>query len=189
MNNDIKQILAVLDRLVAVHQRGFWDYVTIVAVVLTFFVLIWYTRETYKLRVAADKQYDVAITPILTIVPVPRNIAVIPAIRNVGNGPAFNISIEAANIEQQAKLDFSFPDILVQNECVELTLFLRKSNGARQIYTQDDITTNIVQGHLPETIPLTITYDGVNRQKYCTSMVLEHKSELLFYRFVQHSKG
>jgi hypothetical protein len=71
VNNDLKQLLAALDRLVAAHQRGVWDYVSVIAVVLTLLVLIWYTVETYMLRVAAVKQLGVATTPILMIAPVP----------------------------------------------------------------------------------------------------------------------
>jgi hypothetical protein len=42
--------------LVAAHQKGTWDYVSTVAVVLTLIVLVWYTLETYKLRKAAQDQ-------------------------------------------------------------------------------------------------------------------------------------
>lgn len=38
------------------QQKGPWDYIATVAVVLTLIVLIWYTIETYKLRKAAQAQ-------------------------------------------------------------------------------------------------------------------------------------
>jgi hypothetical protein len=88
MNNDLQQLIAEIDKLVAAHQRGAWDYVSVIAVVLTFIVLIWYTVETYRLRLAAVNQLAVATTPILMIAPVQGPKGAVPAIRNVGNGPA-----------------------------------------------------------------------------------------------------
>jgi hypothetical protein len=84
-------------RLVAAHQRSFWDYVSVIAVVFTLIVLVWYTIETHRLRVAAVRQYDVAITPIVMIATVQQARGEVLAIRNVGYGPAFNISIETGN--------------------------------------------------------------------------------------------
>lgn len=56
MNPDLNKIAHALDRLVALQQKGPWDYVATIAVVLTLIVLIWYTVETYKLRRAAQAQ-------------------------------------------------------------------------------------------------------------------------------------
>ena len=187
MNNDIKQVLAVLDRLVAAHQRGLWDYVSVIAIVLTLFVLIWYTNETYKLRVAAVGQLDVAMTPILMIAPVQEPKGALPAIRNVGNGPAFNISIEAGKVGEAAKLTFFHSGVLAGNELQVLHLTLQQPERERQMFTHDDIVANITQGHLPPTLPLTITYNGANGQRYATTMAMEFRSELLFYRFGKHA--
>ena len=187
MNNDLQQVLAALDRLVAAHQRGVWDYVSVVAVVLTLIVLIWYTIETYRLRVAAVNQLGVATTPILMIAPIQQAKGAVPAIRNVGNGPAFNISIEAGNVGAQAKLNFYHPDILAGNELQVLHRILEQADRQRQMFTHDDIVANFAQGHLPTTIPLTITYDGANGQRYSTTATMEYKSEMLFYQFGRHA--
>src|SRR5438270_1250062 len=56
MNPDLNRIAAALDRLVAAQQKGPWDYVATIAVLLTLGVLIWYTVETYRLRLAAQDQ-------------------------------------------------------------------------------------------------------------------------------------
>jgi hypothetical protein len=187
VNNDIKQVLAALDRLVAAHQRGPWDYVSIIAILLTLIVLIWYTIETYKLRVAAVNQLGVAITPIVMIAPIQEAKGAVPAIRNVGNGPAFNISIESGNIGEQSKLTFFHSDVLAGNELQVLHLTLQQPERERQMFTHDDIVTNIAQGHLPPTLPLTITYNGANGQGYTTMMAIEVRSELLCYQFGKHT--
>jgi len=56
VNPDLHPIVQSLNRLVAAQQKGPWDYVSTVAVVLTLLVLIWYTYETYRLRKAAQDQ-------------------------------------------------------------------------------------------------------------------------------------
>ena len=56
MDPNLNAIASSLDRLVMLQQKGPWDHVATVAVVLTLAVLIWYTIETYKLRKAAQAQ-------------------------------------------------------------------------------------------------------------------------------------
>lgn len=187
MNNDIKQVLAALDRLVAAHQHGPLDYVNVIAVVFTSILLFWYTRETSKLRVVAVRQYGVAITPIVMIAKVQQAEGAVLAIRNVGHGPAFNISIEAGNLGGANKLIFSHPDILAGKEVQTLQLILQQPSRQRNMCTHDDIVANIAQEHLSKTIPLTITYNGADGQRYSTTMVLVYKSEMLFYQFVKHT--
>jgi len=187
VNNDIRQLIAAIDRLVAAHQRGIWDYASVIAVVLTLIVLIWYTVETYRLRLAAAKQLAVATTPILMIAPVQEPRGAVPAIRNVGNGPAFNISIETERLKGQAKLTFYHSDILAGNEVQTVHLILHQTDRERQMFTHDDVLNNVMQGHLPQTVPLTITYNGADGKRYSTEMAMEYRSEMLFYQFAKHS--
>jgi hypothetical protein len=105
----------------------------------------------------------------------------------VGNGPAFNISIEAGNVCGQGKLNFFHSDVLAGNEIQVLHLTLRQPETERQMFTHDDIVTNIAQGHLPPTLPLTILYTGANGQAYTTMMSIEVRSELLCYQFGKHT--
>ncbi len=56
MNSNLNGIASSLERLVALQQKGPWDYIATVAVVLTLIVLVWYTVETYRLRKAAQAQ-------------------------------------------------------------------------------------------------------------------------------------
>ena len=58
VNLDLTSIARALDRLIAAQQKGGWDYIGTVAVVLTLFVLVLYTYETFKLRKAAQAQTE-----------------------------------------------------------------------------------------------------------------------------------
>src|SRR5258708_30630472 len=67
---------------------------------LTFLALIWYTIETSRLRKAAEKQLKIAEMPIVVLRlssedgPLGRPLSLsVEIIRNVGNGPAFNINV------------------------------------------------------------------------------------------------
>lgn len=187
MNNDIKQMIAVLDRLVAAHQRSVWDNISVIAIVLTLLVLIWYTVETYRLRVAAVKQLDVATTPIVMIAPDEQSDVMVPTIRNVGRGPAFNISVRTDDLGADARLDFYFPDPLAANEVQKLHLILQQSDRQRQMFTHEQVVTNFAQHHLPPTVKLTITYNGANGKVYSTTMAMEYRAEVLFYQFGKHT--
>src|SRR5215831_1972281 len=120
----INSIVRALDRLTAGLQKGPWDHVYIVIVLLTLLVLIWYTIETARLRKAgqdqtaktaqllteaqrqndvsghllreARRQNEVSVMPILAIAvePVPGAEADRIVLINVGSGPAFNLSID-----------------------------------------------------------------------------------------------
>lgn len=186
MNSELTQIASALERLLAAHQPGPWDKASTIAVVLTLGVLIWYTIETYKLRVAAFKQHEVAITPIVMMAPIQDPKGALPAIRNVGNGPAFNLSIEATGIAQGAKLNFLHSDILAGQETQIMHLILQQPHRERAMYTHDDIVANITQSHLPTTFPVAIAYSGANGKAYRTDMTMEYKDELLYYRFSGH---
>jgi hypothetical protein len=52
----INSVVQALDRLAASLQKGPWDHVYIVIVLLTLLVLIWYTVETQRLRKAGQDQ-------------------------------------------------------------------------------------------------------------------------------------
>jgi len=117
-------IVRALDRLTAGLQKGPWDHVYVVIVLLTLLVLIWYTIETQRLRKAgqdqtakaaqllteaqrqnevsvhllreARRQNEVSVMPILAIAvePVPGGETDRIVLTNVGSGPAFNLSID-----------------------------------------------------------------------------------------------
>src|SRR6266478_4025758 len=79
--------------------------VTTVVTALTLIVLIWYTQETHKLRLEAQRQNENSSMPIVVLQST--NIGghtVInncPVIRNLGSGPAFNVSIGSLSISEK----------------------------------------------------------------------------------------
>jgi hypothetical protein len=62
------------------------------ATTATLGVLIWYTIETYKLRKEAQKQNESAVLPIVVIEEPSQDDPEAFVIRNIGKGPAFQIS-------------------------------------------------------------------------------------------------
>jgi hypothetical protein len=78
-----------------------WATVAVAAVgVLTLLVLICYTIDTQRLRKAAERQNQISVMPIVVLrlssgerrLGEPLSLS-LQSLRNVGNGPAFNISI------------------------------------------------------------------------------------------------
>ena len=120
----VNSIVRALDRLAASLQKGPWDHVSVVIVLLTLLVVIWYTVETQRLRKAgqdqtaktaqllseaqrqndvwghllreARRQNEVSVMPILAIAvePVPDADTDRIVLINVGSGPAFNLAID-----------------------------------------------------------------------------------------------
>lgn len=85
------------------QAQGWASIATSAATILTLAVLIAYTRETYKLRRAAQEQNENAVMPIVML----ENASDLPlreeganmlsnttVIRNLGRGAAFNIEVE-----------------------------------------------------------------------------------------------
>jgi len=191
VNSDTKEILAILERLVQAHQHGVFDWIGLGAIVLTLAVLVWYTIETYYLRIAAVRQLDVASTPILMIAPVARESESTSAditIRNVGTGPAFNISVKAADLPNGATLIIDYTDVLAGQETQKIVMLLRIGNESYPINNQADINGLLRQGHLHCPIAVTITYTSTAGKHYRTKMSIELAENVCSYQFCAHSE-
>ncbi len=142
MNPDLDSIVRALDRLAAGHQKGVLDRVGTAAIVGTLLALIWYSWETRRLRKATEaqtkttadllkeaqeqndtsmdlvqqarQQNEVAVMPILAIaVCGPRVMATNKLLlRNIGTGPAFNVSIDGYASEG-AELRFEYGETVI----------------------------------------------------------------------------
>jgi hypothetical protein len=99
----------------------------------------------------------------------------------------FNISIGANGLEGKGTLTFYHSDILAGNEAQTLHLGIRQADSERQMFTHEEVVTNVMQGHLPPTVPLKITYNGMDGKAHSTEMAMEYRSDMLFYQFVKHS--
>src|SRR5262249_1951625 len=123
MHSDPNSIVRELAQLIRAQRSGTWDHIHTVVLLLTLGVLVWYTIETYRLRKvaqgqimettkllrAAERQNEVSdnllqeaqrrnemsVMPILAVATEPlagESTRII--LRNVGLGPAFNVSID-----------------------------------------------------------------------------------------------
>ena len=69
-------------------------YLNYFIILLTFFALVWYSLETYKLRKLQKRQIDLSLTPILTLSSKYSTDEVIDCVKNIGKGVANNVEIE-----------------------------------------------------------------------------------------------
>lgn len=179
MNPDLNPIVQSLNRLIAAQQKGPWDYASTVAVVLTLLVLIWYTYETYQLRRTAQeqttkmagllreahRQNEVLVMPILAIlVASPEELYSSEVVygsanpklvlRNVGTGPAFNVSIDKYAVEGR-ELQFEHGShMLTPGEKRTLSFHLQEQHSG----TMGDLDTMydwINNGLLPDLLNIT----------------------------------
>lgn len=196
MNPDLTSITEALNRLVAASGKGAWDYVNTVAVLLTLGVLIWYTVETYRLRLAAQRQTEesgrllqeaqrqneasknlvieakrqneIAVMPMLAIVNevLPNQTDRSIVLRSVGSGPAFNLSIDRAR--------FGNGELRVDHDG-NLTIVDEKTVLRVEFYddqhslTQLDVDTLykwINTGRLPDPLAVIVRCCSVNSVEY-----------------------
>lgn len=123
--DQLKQLIAAIDRLATSSQKGPWDYAGMFLGIVTLAVLVWYTVETSKLRKSAEKQSDLGIKalgaaqrqtelslkqielssmPVLICLPFNGGLW----IKNVGVGLALNVQIESIPLKGLAKGSISF---------------------------------------------------------------------------------
>ena len=96
---------------------GWWanlaSVVTAFAAVITMATLIWYTVQTFLLRKAAQRQNEIAVMPVLVLEFESEERALAGLmkledlqLRNIGNGPAFNIQMETiAGVDSEVRFD------------------------------------------------------------------------------------
>src|SRR5579863_4308624 len=93
-----KRIGAIVFCMTGLETAGAISSIVIAVVTTaTLIVLIWYTVETHKLRVEAQRQNEHSIMPIVMLQSVfvqGQHVGISrPAIRNLGSGPAFNVYV------------------------------------------------------------------------------------------------
>ena len=75
-------------------------------VTLTGLVIIWYTYETYKLRLDTQLQTEISQRPFVSAKLIDNNLEVI----NIGNGAALNIYIKPIEVDQAEQILIKFPE-------------------------------------------------------------------------------
>ena len=180
MNPDLTAISQALDRLVVALHRTTWDCINTLAVVLTLGVLIWYTVETYKLRLSAQKQTEktgsllqeaqrqneMSVMPMAAIFiqSTPNgNRAIVMG--NVGSGAAFNLSIDRIRSGNGELLIEHGGNVMKVGDMNELGFQFQEQNS-NTILHLDSLYEWINTGKLPDPLDIVVRCGSVNSVNY-----------------------
>jgi hypothetical protein len=194
MRDDLNSVLRDLAQLIHAQQRGIWDHIHTVVLILTLGVLIWYTVETYKLRKVAqgqiiettkllreaERQNDVSdhlleqaqarnemsVMPILTLGTEPvTGDPIRIVLLNVGLGPAFNISIDRVEWSGRELHIELDRSILRSGEAKELLLhFIQGDRGSLLDYQSVGLWLNA--DRIPNPLHIKIRCYSVDSKPY-----------------------
>src|SRR5215475_5883463 len=193
-------IVRALDRLTAGLQKGPWDHVYVVIVLLTLLVVIWYTVETQRLRKAgqdqtvktaqllseaqrqnevsghllreARRQNEVSVMPILAMAlePVPEGEADQIVLINVGSGPAFNVSIDPLHWDNRHLKIDHACNILRSGQSDELLFHVIEGNSGNLLGAQT-LGHWIHVKRMPSPLQIVAHCNSVNSRAYVFTFV------------------
>lgn len=160
--------------------------VTTAVTAATLIVLIWYTVETQRLRREAQRQNENSIMPIVMFQSVSvrgQHLTVSrPVIRNLGSGPAFNVSVDPMTLAGKT-VTFEHPRTLApgQEEFVAVSGTREPKLDSAGGY--DDGKIHHTQDFLklvkssPDTVLGGITYAGAAGKKYRTTFAMNQQCD------------
>jgi hypothetical protein len=167
----------IFDLLFSPVTRDWVDYATFVVLTATLTVVAIYTWLTQRLRVAAEKQNESNVLPILILHwPNPEfdNVNT-PSVENIGTGPAFNVQI-APITHGTVKVEFSQFGLLQVKEryaspmhisqVVEETPKRLIQRGHRP--STETLVASIRNHGFPASFTVTIRYEDLARKPYET---------------------
>jgi len=157
--------------------------VTTLATVLTLAVLVWYTIETYKIRVEAQRQTSNDLMPVVVLeLRSDPGLMYHPlGVRNIGRGPAFSISFSPGPLlsayQQTSSLSLrvspqpilavdSFERIAMEIVGHELSNTVTSSNGLAKLA---EIMTH---SNFPTTFDIDIQYVSIDQRSFRSSFQL-----------------
>lgn len=155
-----------------------------IAALLTFLALIWYTIETQRLRRAAEKQNQIVGMPIVVLrlsseermLGQPLSLA-LQSLRNVGNGPAFNIDISPIS-KPPIEVRFSPVPILEpkDNRALDYCIF---QNAATTGFSKMTVWLDSVidAGELGSEMPVSISYSDASGRQYRSTHVIHFDAD------------
>lgn len=176
MNPDLERIARAVDQLVAAHQKGVCDYVNVVALVLTLVVVAYYTYETYKLRREAQRQNELATTPMVMLsrkLDERGNRRL--TLMNLGAGAAFNVHIDRIPAEQNV-ISFQECSALAAG-AEEYVILFQTANGKTYLAGDDQFEYLMRKGALPDAVSSVITYESAGGKGYRTDFSLIYDRE------------
>ena len=151
-----------------------------IAGAFTFFALIWYTIETQRLRRAAERQNDIAGMPIVllklsSVEQRPGGLLLdCESIRNVGNGPAFDINISAI---QKAPFEIRFEPIhlLEPKQTYVLDITVWRDVGVSVFSKMSVWLESVIEsGELGSEMPVDISYADAAGKRYRSRHVVQY---------------
>jgi hypothetical protein len=152
------------------------DALTIITGV-TLVVLIWYTIETYKLRVAAQNQTTEITKPVVALRTITESSDETDRtralkVRNVGPGPAFNVTIKLLLRRPTTVCSFVTDDLLAAGEEQYVIPMLTNEQTTERSAGWDVLERAVRAGtiELPEKV--CITYSSANGFYYQTVQTL-----------------
>ena len=149
------------------QQAQAWaTIVAAIATALTFVALIWYTKETQRLRRAAERQIEIAGMPVIVLRLFSPLSLELQSIRNVGSGPAFNIEISAI---QKPPFEVRFEPVPVleskDNHSLDDTILQDGGTGGFSKMTVW-LESVIESGNLGPEMAVSITYTDATGKRY-----------------------
>lgn len=146
------------------------------SIIVSGFILIWYSWETRLLRVISSDQKDQQIQPLIIY----ENRRAGHYIKNIGSGVALNISIDKVSIGDTEETWIAFPTptfaLSPDQEIQIIGDFFHQGNKLLDI----NGTAHLSTGYATQTSILVIRYQNVQSKKYLTKQkISQGKIEIL----------
>ena len=132
------------------------------AVILTGVVVIWYTYETRRLRVASVRQLEMQIRPFVFLRPAEGKGFVV---ENVGVGTALNVRVRDVVVDTEYDVQIRFPDAIALLRSGE-TVPVRAETFREGRPAGDLFAAHIDPRYANRTLLLTIEYQNVELKPY-----------------------
>jgi hypothetical protein len=194
MHDDLDSVMRSLARLIDAQNRGTWNHLHTVILLLTLAVLVWYTIETYRLRRVAQDQIlettkllkeaqrqnevsdnllqeaqrrnEVSVMPIMAVATEPAaGDAVRIVLLNVGSGPAFNVSIDRVEWDGRELHVELDRSVLRSGEAKELLLYFRQRESGSLLDNQS-LALWLGASRIPNPLHIKIRCNSVDSKPY-----------------------
>lgn len=177
MNPYLVQIIQLLNDLKVLETKNWWDKFgsTVLAALslsisaFTLKYLIDYTKRTTGLLNEARLQNEGSVMPILMIVRDPDVLTIQKylQVRNIGKGPAFNVSFDQSVVDGRMLKAECLNNLIEVNSTVSTTFMLVAGNGKPHMVLFDQILFDSIRGReLPDPLKLVVRCESVSAKKY-----------------------
>jgi hypothetical protein len=152
-----------------------------VAVALTGLVIIWYTHETYLLRVETQKQTELSQRPLVLAELSDKQFAV----TNYGHGVAFNVSIKPVTVDEKEQIFIQFKDAVPILKSQEAKII-----GAESFHkgtsTGDFFNAHLNSKYTTQDMILEVEYQNAELQSYVSrEKISPQKREILEFKTIK----